>query len=130
MQEVLPIKKAFYQNMFFVCKEKFWTIVRKSYQVICRQAYGVVHEMECDSFCYFIEKGYAQNMYGSIVCYETDDVQICRAMDDEIAVITEEITNMKEKENWRECLSSIALFAEQAGFEIGVRYIMKLFDMS
>ena len=37
---------------------------------------------------------------------------------------------MKEKENWRECLSSIALFAEQAGFEIGVRYIMKLFYMS
>lgn len=70
-----------------------------------------------------------QKIYQEILRYEKDTVKICRAVDDEIATLLKKSAdrlNPEEAEELKNMLSGVALAAEQAGFEVGVRFVVNM----
>lgn len=70
-----------------------------------------------------------QKIYQEVLCYEKDTVKICRAVDDEIEALVKGCADRMEAEETEELknmLSGVALVAEQAGFEVGVRFVVNM----
>lgn len=68
-------------------------------------------------------------IYNSVLVYEDDVVNISKIIDDEINLLVEpyqtRLSN-DELETLKNLLSSTALIAEQTGFEVGMRFAIKL----
>lgn len=68
-------------------------------------------------------------IYNSVLVYEDDVVNISKVVDDEINLLVEPYQTRlsdDELETLKDLLSSTALIAEQTGFEVGMRFAIKL----
>ncbi|MBP3339373.1 MAG: hypothetical protein J6L69_08220 [Lachnospiraceae bacterium] len=68
-------------------------------------------------------------IYNSVLVYEDDVVNISKVVDDEINLLVEPYQTRlsdDELETLKDLLSSTALTAEQTGFEVGMRFAIKL----
>lgn len=68
-------------------------------------------------------------IYNSVLVYEDDVVNISKVVDDEINLLVEPYqTRLSDDklETLKDLLSSTALTAEQTGFEVGMRFAIKL----
>ena len=68
-------------------------------------------------------------IYNSILVYEDDVVNVSKVIDDEINLLVEPYQTRlsdDELETLKDLLSSTALTAEQTGFEVGMRFAIKL----
>lgn len=70
-----------------------------------------------------------QKIYNNVLVYEEQVINISKVVDDEINNLIEPHQNKlsaTELEELKDLLSSTALVAEQTGFEIGMRFAIKL----
>lgn len=70
-----------------------------------------------------------KKIYNNVLVYEEQVTKISKAVDDEINNLIEPHQNKLsaiELEELKDLLSSTALVAEQTGFEIGMRFAIKL----
>ena len=70
-----------------------------------------------------------QKIYDNIVCYEKETVEAGWRIDDEIKNLTqphEKELDAEELDELKSIISQTALVAEREGFEIGVRFAIKL----
>lgn len=68
-------------------------------------------------------------IYNSVLVYEDDVVNVSKVIDDEINLLVETYQTRlsdDELETLKDLLSSTALTAEQTGFEVGMRFAIKL----
>lgn len=68
-------------------------------------------------------------IYNSVLVYEDDVINISKVVDDEINLLVEPYQTRlsdDELETLKDLLSSTALIAEQTGFEVGMRFAIKL----
>lgn len=68
-------------------------------------------------------------IYNSVLVYEDDVVNVSKVIDDEINLLIEPYQTQlsdDELETLKDLLSSTALIAEQTGFEVGMRFAIKL----
>ena len=74
-------------------------------------------------------KDLLMKIYNSVLVYEDDVVNISKVVDDEINLLVEPYQTRlsdDELETLKDLLSSTALTAEQTGFEVGMRFAIKL----
>lgn len=74
-------------------------------------------------------KDLLKKIYNDVLVYESDVVKINLQVDEEINQLVEPYTKQlsdEETEKLKEMLSIVGLTAEQAGFENGVRFAVKL----
>ena len=67
--------------------------------------------------------------YNSVLVYEDDVINVSKVVDDEINLLVEPYQTRlsdDELETLKDLLSSTALIAEQTGFEVGMRFAIKL----
>lgn len=70
-----------------------------------------------------------KKIYNNVLVYEEQVINISKVVDDEINNLIEPHQNKlsaTELEELKDLLSSTALVAEQTGFEIGMRFAIKL----
>lgn len=70
-----------------------------------------------------------KKIYNNVLVYEEQVINISKVVDDEINNLMEPHQNKlsaTELEELKDLLSSTALVAEQTGFEIGMRFAIKL----
>lgn len=68
-------------------------------------------------------------IYNNVLVYEDDVVNVSKVIDDEINLLVEPYQTRlsdDELETLKDLLSSTALTAEQTGFEVGMRFAIKL----
>ena len=68
-------------------------------------------------------------IYNSVLVYEDDVINVSKVVDDEINLLVEPYQTRlsdDELETLKDLLSSTALTAEQTGFEVGMRFAIKL----
>lgn len=68
-------------------------------------------------------------IYNSVLVYEDDVINVSKVVDDEINLLVEPYQTRlsdDELETLKDLLSSTALIAEQTGFEVGMRFAIKL----
>lgn len=70
-----------------------------------------------------------KKIYNNVLVYEKDTILLNTEIDNEINMLIKpyaDTLNTDEIEQYKNILSSIALTAEQTGFELGVRFILSI----
>lgn len=73
--------------------------------------------------------GFLNRIYNSVLIYEKDAIRLNEQVDKEINQLAAdylEQLDINESEELKDLLVAVTLIAEQAGFENGIRFVMKL----